>query len=218
MTEYTDEEFNSFIKHNRDLVEKLMTMQKDMTMEALDSSREFGMGAAKAGMDAAKAGMGAASQAAEFAREQTEYAAKFAKEQTEEAAAKAKVAAEYAKEKADYAREQTEEAAKFAKEKTEDFMKTTYNMINDPTVQKHFMSMGIEFMAGLSELMQKAPAPDFVKDAAAGMEQNWKQSTCRKNDQCAAKKAKAQKVKVDVDPEPEKTKDITADVIVTDKE
>ena len=220
MADYTDDEFESFVKHNRDLIEKLMTMQKDMTMNALDGGKQFGMGAAKAGMDAAKgaaeSAKGHAENAAQVAKEQTEQAAgkakeaaQFAKEQTEQAADKAKEAAHYAKEK-------TDETAEAAKEKTEEFMKTTYNMFTDPGVQKHFMAMGIEFMSGMSALMQKAPAPDFVKDAASGMESNWKQSTCRKNDECAARKAKAQKVKVDVDPEPERPSDVPKDIIVTD--
>ena len=217
MSDYTDEEFNSFVKHNRDLVEKLMTMQKDMTMNALNTGKEFGMGAAQAGMGAAQAGMDAAERArmqaegaAQVARAQAEGAAEFAKEQTMEAAYAAKEAADFAKQK-------TEQAAKYAKEQTEDFMKTTYDMFNDPAIQKHFMSMGIEFMSGMSALMQKAPMPDVVKEAAADMEKNWKQTTCRKNDQCAAKRAKAQKVKVDVDPDAEaKADDVPKEIVVTD--
>ena len=101
-----------------------------------------------------------------------------------------------------------------ARAKTEEFVSTTYNMFTDPQVQKHFMTMGMEFMMGLSEMMQKAPMPDFMKDAASGMEQNWKQSACKNNDECAARRAKARKVDINVDPQPEASE--PKEIVITD--
>ena len=63
-------------------------------------------------------------------------------------------------------------------------------------------------------MMQKAPMPDFMKDAASGMEQNWKQSACKNNDECAARRAKARKVDINVDPQPEASE--PKEIVITD--
>lgn len=156
MSGYSEEEFQSFIKQNRDLIERMMALQ-----------REAAVNVASVGRDVTHEVVGTAVESAEKARE-----------------------------------------------KTEEFVKTTYNMFTDPEVQKHFMTMGMEFMAGMSSLMQKAPMPDFVKDAANGVESNWKQSACRNNDECAARRAKAQKVKIETDPEP--SSDGSKEIVITD--
>ncbi|MGN0098428.1 MAG: hypothetical protein ACI38Y_03775 [Candidatus Methanomethylophilaceae archaeon] len=163
MTDYSEEEFQSFIKQNRDLIEKMMSLQKKAAVETLSAGREITHEAVDSMVDTAEK----------------------------------------------------------AKDKTEEFVKTTYNMFTDPDVQKHFMSMGMEFMAGMSAMMQKAPMPDFVKDTAGGMEKNWKQSACKNNDECARKKSSKQRVNIEVDPQPVRTetsepKTGVTEIVVTD--
>lgn len=155
MAGFSEEEFQSFIKQNRDLIERMMSLQKEAVVNTAAAGREI----------------------------------------THEVVGSAA------------------ETAEKAKEKTEEFVKTTYNMFTDAEVQKHFMTMGMEFMAGLSALMQKAPMPDFVKDAAGGVEDNWKQTACKNNDECAAKKARAQKVKIETDPQ---SSDKVKEIVITD--
>lgn len=159
MAGYSEEEFQAFIKKNRELIESMMSLQKEAAVSAASAGRDM---AHEAASDAA-------------------------------------------------------EVADKARQKAEEFVQTTYSMATDPEVQRHFMNMGMEFMAGVSTLMKKAPMPDFVKDAAAGTEQTWKQSACRNNEECAAKKARAQRVKVEVTDDPEAPrKDIPKDIVVTD--
>ena len=160
MSGYSEEEFQSFIKQNRDLIERMMSLQKQAAVETLSAGREIAPEAVGSAVDTADK----------------------------------------------------------AKEKTEEFVKTTYNMFTDPEVQKHFMTMGMEFMAGMSSMFQKAPMPEFVKDAAGGVEKNWKQSACKNNDECARKKATKQKVTIEVDPQPAKTesKPESTEIVITD--
>ena len=160
MSGYSEEEFQSFIKQNRDLIERMMSLQKQAAVETLSAGREIAHEAVGSAVDTADK----------------------------------------------------------AKEKTEEFVKTTYNMFTDPEVQKHFMTMGMEFMAGMSSMFQKAPMPEFVKDAAGGVEKNWKQSACKNNDECAGKKATKQKVTIEVDPQPAKTesKPESTEIVITD--
>ena len=160
MSGYSEEEFQSFIKQNSDLIERMMSLQKQAAVETLSAGREIAHEAVGSAVDTADK----------------------------------------------------------AKEKTEEFVKTTYNMFTDPEVQKHFMTMGMEFMAGMSSMFQKAPMPEFVKDAAGGVEKNWKQSACKNNDECARKKATKQKVTIEVDPQPAKTesKPESTEIVITD--
>ena len=160
MSGYSEEEFQSFIKQNRDLIERMMSLQKQAAVETLSAGREIAHEAVGSAVDTADK----------------------------------------------------------AKEKTEEFVKTTYNMFTDPEVQKHFMTMGMEFMAGMSSMFQKAPMPEFVKDAAGGVEKNWKRSACKNNDECARKKATKQKVTIEVDPQPAKTesKPESTEIVITD--
>ena len=156
MSGYSEEEFQSFIKQNRDLIERMMSLQKEAAINTAAAGREITHDVIDTAVDSMDK----------------------------------------------------------AKEKTEEFVKTTYNRFTDPEVQKHFMTRGMEFMAGMSSLMQKAPMPDFVKDAAGGVESNWKQSACKNNDECAAKRARAQKVKIETDPEP--SADKSKEIVITD--
>ena len=57
--------------------------------------------------------------------------------------------------------------------------------------------MGMELFMGLSAMMQKAPVPDFVREAAGSTERNWKDSACKANDQCG--RSKVQKVEINRD-------------------
>lgn len=133
----TDEEFQEFIRQNKELIEKMMEAQKESPIP----SREVRM------------------------------------------------------EIAEDARENTIAAAKLAKDKTEDFVSTTYHMLTDAEVQKHFMTMGMEFIAGLSAMVDKAPIPDKIKNAASDLEKNAKTAACKNNKDCPAKK-KAQKIDI----------------------
>lgn len=127
----TEEEFQDFVAKNRDLIEKIMVLQKEGVIEV-----------ASAGRDAAH-------------------------------------------------------VVDDARVRAEDFAKATYSMFMDPEVQKHFMAMGMELFMGLSAMMQKAPVPDFVREAAGSTERNWKDSACKANDQCG--RSKVQKVEINRD-------------------
>ena len=120
----TEEEFQDFVAKNRDLIEKIMVLQKEGVIEV------------------ASAGRDAAHEAAHVVDD--------------------------------------------ARVRAEDFAKATYSMFMDPEVQKHFMAMGMELFMGLSAMMQKAPVPDFVREAA-----------CKANDQCG--RSKVQKVEINRD-------------------
>ena len=131
----TEEEFQEFVAKNRELIEKIMVLQKEGAIEIASAGRS----AAHDAMNTADA----------------------------------------------------------AKEKAEEFAKATYSMFMDPEVQRHFMAMGMELFMGLSAMMQKAPIPDFMRDAASSTERNWKDSACRVNDDCG--RSKAQKVEINKD-------------------
>ena len=109
---------------------------------------------------------------------------------------------EGAVEAASMARDATRDAAVLvhdsadqARERAEEFARATYGMFMDPEVQKHFMAMGMEFVMGLSAMMQKAPIPDFIKETADSTERNIKANACRANQDCARKS-----YKIDVEP------------------
>ena len=131
----TEEEFQEFVAKNRELIEKIMVLQKEGVIEVASAGRD-------AVHDAAH-------------------------------------------------------AADAARDRAEEFAKATYSMFMDPEVQKHFMAMGMELFMGLSAMMQKAPVPDFVREAAGSTERNWKDSACKANDQCG--RAKVQKVEINRD-------------------
>ena len=75
-----------------------------------------------------------------------------------------------------------------ARAKTEEFVSTTYNMFTDPQVQKHFMTMGMEFMMAVTAMMQNAPTPDFMKESVEDVGRTWKRTSCSMNDECEARK------------------------------
>ena len=72
--------------------------------------------------------------------------------------------------------------------RVEQSFRETYEAFTDPEVQKHFMTMGLNFIMGMSAFMQRMPGPDFVKEAASGMESSWKKASCSSNADCSARK------------------------------
>ena len=86
-------------------------------------------------------------------------------------------------------------AAELTRIRTEKFFSETFEAISDAEVQKHFMNAGLEFLAGISALMQIAPIPDYVKEAASETESNAKQAACKNNKDCPAKNKKSKPAK-----------------------
>jgi hypothetical protein len=95
------------------------------------------------------------------------------------------------------AHEALDEAGR-ARDKMEDAARQTYNMLMDPEVQRHFIAMGMELLAGVSAMIAKAPIPDKFKESAADVEDNVKKTACAKNENCTAA-TKMQKVQVVVE-------------------
>ncbi len=91
-----------------------------------------------------------------------------------------------------------QDSAQEARARAEEFGRAAYDMFMDPEVQRHFMTMGMEFMLGLSAMMQKAPIPDFVKETAGSTERNMRAAACKTNEDCGARKVQ----KVDICTEP----------------
>ncbi len=91
-----------------------------------------------------------------------------------------------------------EDSADSARVHAEEFAKSAYAMFMDPEVQRHFMTMGLEFFLGVSAMMQRAPIPDFVKETAGSTEKTFRSAACRTNEDCGARK---QKVEINADPE-----------------
>ena len=132
----TEQELHEFVSKNRELIESIMSLQKEGFTEATAVAR----GTAKTAAGAAQ------------------------------------------------------ESAEAAKAHAEEFMKSAYGMFTDPEVQRHFITMGMEFRMGMSAMMRKAPIPDFVKDTAETTEREIKATACRTNEGCGAKKV--QKVEI----------------------
>ena len=59
-------------------------------------------------------------------------------------------------------------------------------------VQRHFMSAGLEFLAGLTALADCIPSPEFMKGMATDFEKNLRQAACRMNQECPARTARVQ--------------------------
>ena len=86
------------------------------------------------------------------------------------------------------------------RERMEGAFRETYEAFTDPEVQKHFMTMGLNFIMGMSAFMRKMPGPDFVKEAASDMETSWKKASCSSNTECSARK---RKIDIEEDEKPE---------------
>lgn len=154
MAGISEEEFQTFVRDNKDLIERMIQLQKGAAVETLSVGREF----------------------------------------------------------AHDARNLAEESADRARQRTEEAIGAAYSMFMDPEVQRHFMTMGMELVMGITTMMQKAPIPDFVKNAAADSEKNFRDTACRTNEDCARR---AQKVDIENDKTGE-PRNIPKNIIVTD--
>ncbi len=74
--------------------------------------------------------------------------------------------------------------------RVEDTFTDVYEAFTDPEVQKCFMTMGFNFVMGMSALMRKMPGPGFAKDAAEGFETSWRKASCSANPDCGVRKKK----------------------------
>lgn len=140
MTTINEEELQDFVKQNKDLIARMMELQKGAAIEVASAGRDIARDVVVA----------------------------------------------------------SEQRIDAAKDRSEEFARSVYSMFTDPEVQKHFMAMGMEFMMGLGAMMQKAPMPDFMKDAVQSTEQNLKQSACSANGDCGVRK-KVEKVDIGTD-------------------
>ena len=107
----------------------------------------------------------------------------------------AKETVRLAKEMAEGAVDSTKVAAEKVAKKSEEFFKVTIETITNPVVQEHFMTAGLELIAGLSAMAELAPVPDFMKEAAADFEKEAKKAACKANKDCPAKTTKKAKAK-----------------------
>ncbi|AMK13411.1 hypothetical protein AUP07_0355 [methanogenic archaeon mixed culture ISO4-G1] len=105
----------------------------------------------------------------------------------------ARETARLAKEMAEGAVDSTKVAAERAAKKSEEFFKATFETITNPVVQEHFLTAGLELIAGLSAMAEIAPIPDFMKEAAGDFEKEARKAACNANKDCPAK---TKKVKV----------------------
>lgn len=100
------------------------------------------------------------------------------------------------REMTDEAIKNTKEAAEIARKKSEEFFKATVDTIASPVVQKHFITASMEFLSGLSAMVEISPLPDYIKTAASDMEKNVKQAACKNNKDCPVK---SQKIEINSD-------------------
>jgi hypothetical protein len=137
----TDEEVEKFVAENRELIERMMSVQKDNLEKTAEVGKEFTM----------------------------------------------------------LAMESTFVAAEIVRQKSEKFVKDTYNTITNPVVQKHFMTAGMEFLYGLSTIVETAPMPSKVREGAKDLERNLRSAACKSNEGCPAK---VNKVEIPAQEEP----------------
>lgn len=78
-------------------------------------------------------------------------------------------------------------AADITKRKSEEFLVAVYRMLTDPEAQRHFMVSGLEFLAGLNAMAKNAPMPEFLREAAAGAQNNARAAACMTNENCPLK-------------------------------
>lgn len=86
-------------------------------------------------------------------------------------------------------------AAELTRIRGERFFRETAEALANSDVQRHFMMAGLEFLAGLSVLIQNSPLPEYVKKAANETEFNARQTACMNNKDCPAKKKKKKTAK-----------------------
>lgn len=101
-----------------------------------------------------------------------------------------------------------EEIAEEQKKKAREAAQGVFNMFTDPEVQKHFMTMGMEFMMGMNALMRAAPMPDIVKDMAEKADEARKgasENFCDTNPDCKKKPKASAPEKIEIKSAPKKT-------------
>lgn len=130
----TDEEIAKFVNENKELVEKMMSMQKDNLQRTAELGKEMTIAAVEA----------------------------------------------------------TVLVAEYARHKSEEFIKASFEMLTSPEVQKHFITAGMEVIAGLSMMATLAPVPSIMKGAVTDIEKNIKQTACRNNEDCPVKTHKTE--------------------------
>lgn len=94
------------------------------------------------------------------------------------------------------------ESTEHVRHKVKDALEQQYNVFMDPSIQKHFMAMGLEFIAAMSEIIARSPLPDCFKGPGCS---DCKGDECSLSDACrrkpqtgAATEPKVQTGKVDV--------------------
>ena len=85
--------------------------------------------------------------------------------------------------------------------KAEDVVTGVISLFLDPEIQKHFVKAGMEMLAGVEELLKKAPMPDKVKETfekASGAKETFvKDVMCEVNPDCKVKNKKMKKIDVE---------------------
>ena len=74
-----------------------------------------------------------------------------------------------------------------ARSKSEKVLDSTYAIITDPELQMHFITAGLEIIAGLSAIVQLSIMPERMKEAAMGFENSMRAAACKANENCPAK-------------------------------
>jgi len=77
--------------------------------------------------------------------------------------------------------------ADYMRQRTELFIDTVLSTITDPEIQNHFMNAGMEVMTGLTSIVQKAPLPSDMREAAIDLNKNMRMAACRANKDCPVK-------------------------------
>jgi len=103
--------------------------------------------------------------------------------------------------------EKAEEYWDKGKDKAKDTAQELFNAFTDPEVQKHFMSMGIEFMLAMSALMSAMPVPDCMRDMAEKAKEARKSASDNFSKAAAGRGKEADQEKpekIDIRPAPKK--------------
>lgn len=74
--------------------------------------------------------------------------------------------------------------------RAEDTFREVFEAFADPEVQRHFVTMGMNFVMGMSALMQRMPGPDYLKSTASDFESGWRKAACGVNRDCEVRKRK----------------------------
>jgi len=95
-------------------------------------------------------------------------------------------------------KEKMESMVEEKKAKAKETSQQMMGMFADPEVQKHFMTMGMEFLLGMSALIQASPLPDAFKDVVNKTEETGKASSERSRKSGTGTKTESKVSKVDI--------------------